>query len=169
MAHPFVELARKSIKSYIINNKVLETPSPLPDGMKEKAGVFVSLHKKDDLRGCVGTFSPTKENIAEEIIANAVSASTQDPRFSPVRADEIDDLDISVDILSPYEKIDNISCLDPKKYGVIVKSGWKKGLLLPDLEGVDTPEQQISICKRKGGIDEGEEIELFRFEVKRYH
>lgn len=169
MAHPYVELARKSIESCIKYDKVLEAPSPLPNDIKEKAGVFVSLHIGKELRGCIGTFAPTKENIAQEIIANAISASTQDPRFPPVELNEIDDLDISVDVLSPSIKIDNTEELDPKKYGVIVKSGWRRGLLLPDLEGVDTVNQQISICRQKAGISDNEPIELFKFEVKRYH
>ena len=112
---------------------------------------------------------PTQENIAQEIIKNAISAAVDDPRFSPVTASELGDLIISVDVLSPPEEISDISELDPKKYGVIVSSGYKKGLLLPDLEGVDTAEYQIDIAKRKAGIYPDEKVKLYRFEVKRYH
>lgn len=169
MAHPLVELARKTINTYIRDGIVIDQPAELTDEMKQKAGVFVSLHKDKELRGCIGTFAPTKENIAKEIIANAISAAVQDPRFPPLEEDELDSLDIGVDVLSPPEPVKSQSDLDAKKYGVIVKSGWKRGLLLPDLEGVDTPQQQIDICRRKGGIGEREPVELFRFVVKRYH
>ncbi|HCL89891.1 MAG TPA: AmmeMemoRadiSam system protein A, partial [Candidatus Atribacteria bacterium] len=121
-----------------------------------------------DLRGCIGTFMPTQENIAQEIIKNAISAAIDDPRFSPVTVSELEDLSISVDVLSAPEEVKDISQLDPKKYGVIVSSGYKKGLLLPDLEGVDTAEYQIDIAKRKAGIYPGEKVKLYRFEVKRF-
>jgi len=130
---------------------------------------FVSLKKKGNLRGCIGTFIPTQENIAQEIIKNAISAAVDDPRFSPVTISELGDLTISVDVLSPPEEISDISELDPKKYGVIVSSGYKKGLLLPDLEGVDTAEEQVDIARRKAGIYPDEKVKLYRFEVKRYH
>jgi uncharacterized protein (TIGR00296 family) len=112
---------------------------------------------------------PTQENIAREIIKNAISAAVDDPRFSPMNASELEDLSISVDVLTAPEEIKDISQLDPKKYGVIVSSGYKKGLLLPDLEGVDTAEYQIDIAKRKAGIYPGEKVKLYRFEVKRFH
>ena len=128
-----------------------------------------AVKKFGDLRGCIGTFMPTQENIAQEIIKNAISAAVDDPRFSLVISSELSDLTISVDVLSPPEEISDISELDPKKYGVIVSSGYKKGLLLPDLEGVDTAEYQIDIAKRKAGIYPGEKVKLYRFEVKRYH
>jgi len=112
---------------------------------------------------------PVRDSVCSEIIENAISAATADPRFSPVTVDELDDLNISVDILSIPEEVNDIDQLDPRKYGVIVSSGFKKGLLLPDLEGVDTAEYQIKIAKQKAGIFPGEEIKLLRFEVKRYH
>ncbi len=136
--------------------------------INQKAGVFVSLKKFGDLRGCIGTFMPTQENIAQEIIKNAISAAVDDPRFSPVTASEVEDLSISVDVLSAPEEVKDVSQLDPKKYGVIVSSGYKKGLLLPDLEGVDTAEYQIDIAKRKAGIYPDEKVKLYRFEVKRF-
>ncbi len=169
MEHPLVQLARKSIESYIRENRVIEPPKELTDEMRQRAGVFVSLHRKNALRGCIGTFLPTQENVAMEIIRNAISAATQDPRFSSVREDELDDMEISVDVLSAPEPVKDISELDAKKYGIIVSSGYKRGLLLPDLEGVDTPEQQIEICKQKAGILPFEPIQISKFVVKRYH
>jgi len=167
--HPLVELALKTIRTYVEEGKILEPPPILSDEMKKKAGVFVSIHKLNSLRGCIGTMSPTRGNVAKEIIANAISASTKDPRFPPVRADELNALEVSVDVLGTPEPIKDKSTLDAKKYGVIVISGGKRGLLLPDLDGVNTPDEQIAICKKKAWINEGEPIELERFTVHRYH
>ena len=166
----YVRLARETIENYVKYVKIISPSKDLPEEMiKQKAGVFVSLKKNGNLRGCIGTFMPTQENIAQEIIKNAISAAVDDPRFSSVTASELNDLTISVDILSSPEEISDISQLDPKKYGVIVSSGYKKGLLLPDLEGVDTIEEQVDIAKRKAGIYPGEKVKLYRFEVKRYY
>ncbi len=166
----YVRLARETIENYIKQGKIITPPLGLPEEMiNQKAGVFVSLKKKGNLRGCIGTFIPTQENIAQEIIKNAISAAVDDPRFSSVNVSELKDLSISVDVLSAPEEVKDISQLDPKKYGVIVSSGYKKGLLLPDLEGVDTVEYQMDIAKRKAGIYPGEKVKLYRFEVKRYH
>ena len=165
-----VRLARETIENYVKQGKIITPPKDLPEEMiNQKAGVFVSLKKFGDLRGCIGTFMPTQENIAQEIIKNAISAAIDDPRFPPVTVPELEDLSISVDVLSAPEEVKDVSQLDPKKYGVIVSSGYKKGLLLPDLEGVDTAEYQIDIAKRKAGIYPGEKVKLYRFEVKRYH
>ncbi len=165
----YVRLARETIENYVKQGKIITPPKDLPEEMiNQKAGVFVSLKKFGDLRGCIGTFMPTQENIAQEIIKNAISAAIDDPRFSPVTVSELEDLSISVDVLSAPEEVKDTSQLDPKKYGVIVSSGYKKGLLLPDLEGVDTAEYQIDIAKRKAGIYPGEKVKLYRFEVKRY-
>jgi AmmeMemoRadiSam system protein A len=166
----YVGLARETIENYVKQGKIITPPLGLPEEMiNQKAGIFVSLKKFGDLRGCIGTFMPTQENIAREIIKNAISAAVDDPRFSPMNASELEDLSISVDVLTAPEEIKDISQLDPKKYGVIVSSGYKKGLLLPDLEGVDTAEYQIDIAKRKAGIYPGEKVKLYRFEVKRFH
>jgi len=166
----YVKLARETIENYIKQGKIITPTLGLPEEMiNQKAGVFVSLKKFGDLRGCIGTFMPTQENIAQEIIKNAISAAVDDPRFSPVNVSELEDLSISVDVLSAPEEVKDISQLDPKKYGVIVSSGYKKGLLLPDLEGVDAVEYQIDIAKRKAGIYPGEKVKLYRFEVKRYY
>jgi AmmeMemoRadiSam system protein A len=169
MGDEFVELARSALTAWIVDRKKISPPDPLPKTMQEKAGVFVSLHIGEDLRGCIGTFRPTTQNIACEIIEMAIEASTQDPRFPPVRSAEIPKLDISVDVLGEPEPIDSMDKLDPKTYGVIVTSGFKRGLLLPDLEGVDTVEEQVSIAKRKAGIYGSEPVKLQRFRVTRHH
>ena len=165
--HPAVELAKKTVESYIRDGKVPQLREPTPE-MKEQAGVFVSIHKHGELRGCIGTFEPAKDNVAEEITTNAISSATRDPRFPPVTAPELDELEYSVDILTKPEPVADISQLDHKEYGVIVESGWKKGLLLPDLEGVDSVEEQITICRIKAGISVDEPIKLYRFQVRRY-
>ena len=144
-------------------------PGWVPDELlNRQAGAFVSIHKFGGLRGCIGTIAATQKNLAQEIINNAVSAVSKDPRFDPVTEDELKYLDINVDVLGDAEPIKSPAELDVKKYGVIVQSGYKRGLLLPDLDGVDTVEQQIDIARRKGGIAPDEKIELFRFEVVRH-
>ncbi|MDI3310281.1 MAG: AmmeMemoRadiSam system protein A [Thermoanaerobacterium sp.] len=165
----YVKLARESLEYYLKNNRIMSVPNGLPEEMiKTKAGVFVSLHKDGELRGCIGTIYPSKNNIAEEIIRNAVSAGTEDPRFYPVELDELDDIVYSVDVLTKPEPVKSKDELDAKKYGVIVKSGYKSGLLLPDLDGVDTVDQQISIALRKAGIAPDEKYTLERFQVVRH-
>ncbi|HWQ62190.1 MAG TPA: AmmeMemoRadiSam system protein A [Negativicutes bacterium] len=163
-----VALARTSLEHYLASRRYLDAPSGLPEELRGRAGVFVSLKKHGELRGCIGTFAPTQPDIATEIIRNAVSAGTHDPRFEPVAADELPGLDISVDILSAPERVDSLDVLDVKKYGVIVRHGGRSGLLLPDLSGVDTVEEQVGIAMRKAGIEPHEEIELYRFTVTRY-
>jgi len=167
--HKYVELAKKTMEEYIKAGKMPAFPEPLDDDMKEKRAVFVSIKKDGQLRGCIGTIEPCYDNLAEEIIQNAVSASTRDPRFPAITLNELDKLSISVDVLTLPEGINSMKELDPKKYGVIVQSGFKRGLLLPDLEGVDTVEYQVSIAMQKAGIYENEPVELYRFEVKRYY
>ncbi|MHB9002727.1 MAG: AmmeMemoRadiSam system protein A, partial [Coriobacteriia bacterium] len=132
-----------------------------------RAGVFVSLHRLGALRGCIGTILPVHENLAQEVVANAISAATGDPRFDPLTPGELVDLDIKVDVLRAPESC-TIDDLDPAVYGVIASSGFRRGLLLPDLEGVDTIEQQLAIACRKGGIVPGEPVELQRFQVDRH-
>jgi AmmeMemoRadiSam system protein B/AmmeMemoRadiSam system protein A len=165
---PPVKLARQAIESFVKEGKVVSPPEDPPLEMQGQAGVFVSLHRFGQLRGCIGTFEPTKENIAREIIFNAISSATRDPRFPPVTPGELESLDYSVDILTRPEPAAEKDQLNPKKYGVIVEYGSKKGLLLPDLEGVDSIDQQIDICRRKAGIMPGEPVKLSRFTVKRY-
>jgi AmmeMemoRadiSam system protein B/AmmeMemoRadiSam system protein A len=164
---PVARLAKETVETYIREGKTPQ-PEALTPEMKEKAGVFVSVHKLGGLRGCIGTFDPQCENVAEEIINNAVSSATRDPRFPPIAPDELEDLSYNVDVLTKPEPIASQDQLDPKKYGVIVESGFRRGLLLPDLEGVDTVDYQIEICRRKAGIAPDEPVKLYRFEVRRY-
>jgi AmmeMemoRadiSam system protein A len=162
-----IGLARKAVERYIQQGKIFR-PRKLTTEMKQRAGVFVSIKKHGELRGCIGTFVPTRTNVAEEIIVNAISSATQDPRFMPVEPSELDDLEYSVDILTEPEPVRSADELDPRKYGVIVECGYRRGLLLPDLAGVDKIEEQIEICRAKAGISAGEPIRLYRFRVKRF-
>ena len=167
---PYVQLARSSVEYYVRTGRPLPMPEDLPEELlTRKAGAFVSLHKFGELRGCIGTILPVRKNLAEEIIANGISACARDPRFSPVRPEELEWLEISVDVLSEPEVIPDASLLDVKRYGVICSCRGRKGLLLPDLEGVDTIEQQVSIACSKGGIDPNDDdLVLERFEVVRH-
>ena len=166
----YVKLARASAEYFVKNGKVMPLPDDMPPELLNiRAGAFVSVHKFGALRGCIGTIAATQDNLALEIIENTVSAVSKDPRFQPVTEDELKYLDINVDVLGEAEPIKSQAELDVKKYGVIVQSGYKRGLLLPDLDGVDTVEQQISIARRKGGIAPDEEVDLFRFEVVRHY
>lgn len=166
----YVRLARQTIEAYIGERKQISIPRDLPEEMYEsRAGVFVSLKEEGRLRGCIGTITPVQKNIAEEIIANAISASTKDPRFHPVQPDELDKLVYSVDVLGTPEAITSPDELDVKRYGVIVTKGRKRGLLLPNLDGVDTVEDQITIAKQKAGISTYDDaVQLERFEVVRH-
>ena len=167
---PHVKLAKKAVETYVREGRIIDVPPDVPEEFKRtRAGVFVSLKKDGDLRGCIGTIEPTQSNLAEEIIYNAISAAVRDPRFLPVEENELDDLTYSVDVLKPAEPVTDIRQLDPKRYGVIVECGSRRGLLLPDLEGVDTVEQQIEIARRKAFIRPDEPYKLYRFEVVRYH
>ena len=168
--HPLVRLAKKTVELYVREGKILQvSDEDLAPEMKGRAGVFVSLKIRGMLRGCIGTFLPMERDIAHEVVRNAISAATGDPRFTAVSIGELDTIEYSVDVLSPPEKVKDTSELDPCRYGVIVQSGGRRGLLLPDLEGVDTVEYQISIAMQKAGITPGTPVELSRFEVKRYH
>ncbi|MFW6151324.1 MAG: AmmeMemoRadiSam system protein A [Chloroflexota bacterium] len=165
--HPLVKLAKETVETYVREGRVPESYERSPE-MEERAGVFVSLHKHGQLRGCIGTFEPTRSNVAEEVIANAVNSATRDPRFPPVAPSELGELEYNVDVLTKPEPVDDASQLDAKRYGVIVECAPRRGLLLPDLEGVDTVERQIEICCLKAGIAPQEPVNLYRFEVKRY-
>jgi len=163
----YVELARRAVEEYVRHRRRLRPPEELPAELRRRAGVFVSLKKRGELRGCIGTFLPTEENLAEEIITNAIKSATMDFRFPPVSPSELAELEYSVDVLSPPEPT-TVEGLDPKKYGVIVESGGRRGLLLPDLEGVDTVEEQLEIARRKAGIAPDEPVQLYRFTVERH-
>jgi len=165
---PLVALAKEAVEEYVRFGRTSDVPTPVPPELATRAGAFVCLKSRGRLRGCIGTIEPTKPNLAAEVISNAVNSATEDPRFFPVAADELDDLEYTVDVLGHAERIDGPEQLDPAKYGVIVESGHKRGLLLPDLEGVDTVEEQVDIAMKKAGIFDGEPVTLYRFEVKRH-
>lgn len=167
---PWVRLARLSLETYVRTGRHLHTlPEGLPKEVTSKAaGAFVSLHAHGQLRGCIGTTAPTTASVAWEIVQNAVSAGTRDPRFPPVGEEELNQLEYSVDVLGEPEPIPSPTQLDVKKYGVIVSCGGRRGLLLPDLDGVDTVDQQIDIARQKGGINIREKYTLERFEVVRH-
>ncbi len=165
-----VNLTKKAVEVFVRNEETISLPKDLPSRVyQERKGVFVSLHTKNgSLRGCIGTFSPQQKNLGREIIHNAIAAATQDPRFPPVTANELDQLNFKVDILSTPKPVKQDFPLDPKKYGLIVKtSDGRKGLLLPDIEGVNTPQEQIEICKQKGGILSHELVSFQIFTVER--
>jgi AmmeMemoRadiSam system protein A len=166
---PHVRLALDSITAYIVRGETILPPDGCPPDLASPAAAFVSLKKYGELRGCIGTIEPVHPTLAHEIIHNAISASTRDPRFLPVEPEELELLMCSVDVLTKPEPVDDICCLHPAQYGVIVECGTRRGLLLPDLEGVDTVEDQISIACRKATIRPGEPVCLYRFEVKRYY
>ena len=168
--HPLVKLAKDTIELYVREGKVLAPrDKDLVPEMQGRAGVFVSLKVRGMLRGCIGTFEPCEPDVANEIVRNAISAATGDPRFTAVRPDELASLEYSVDVLTSPEPAKDFTGLDPRRYGVIVQAGRRRGLLLPDLEGVDTVEEQVGIATQKAGIAPGTPVTLFRFEVKRYH
>ena len=163
-----VQLARKSLAYYLEKGSLLPLPKEGAVELNKPAGVFVSLKKQGELRGCIGTFSPAQSSTAQEIIVNAVGAGTQDPRFWPVELNELAEITISVDVLDEPQKINSIAELDPQKYGVIVRNGRRSCLLLPMLAGIESVETQIAIAKQKAGIPETETVDLYRFTVARY-
>jgi len=162
-----VKVARETLEKHVKGEPLAEI-SGVPEEYRQRAGVFVSIKKRGNLRGCIGTIEPTKPSIVEEVVANAISAGIYDPRFQPVRQEELNDLEYSVDVLRPPEPVSGVNELDPEKYGVIVRAGRRSGLLLPNLEGVDTVEEQVSIARQKAGIGPDEPVQLERFEVIRY-
>ena len=170
--HSLVRLARRAIKAYVLEGQVIDEDESVAEYRTGQAGTFVSLHDaRGQLRGCIGTFVPSQPNIALEVIHNAISAATRDPRFPAISPRELAGLDIKVDVLSTPEPVDGPAELDPRRYGVIVHAtqGWhRRGLLLPDLDGVDTVDEQIRICRLKAGIGPEEPVELLRFEVVRH-
>lgn len=167
---PWVHLARTTLEHWVRHHERLALPSDLPaELLHSQAGAFCSLHEHDELRGCMGTTGPTQPNLALEIQANVVAAATRDPRFAPVTPDELPNLIYSVDVLGAPEPINNPSELDPTRWGVIVSTDdGRRGLLLPDLEGVNSPEEQLAIARRKGGIEPHEAVHIERFAVVRH-
>lgn len=169
MQNPYVRLAVQSYTHYLNTGKSLPLPQGLPEEMTgRRAGAFVTLHKGGRLRGCIGTISPTQGSLAEEIIQNAVSAAFHDPRFPRIKAEELPEITCSVDVLEAPEAIGDMRQLDVKEYGVIVSRGGRRGLLLPNLEGIDTAEEQVDIARQKAGIGPQEPFSLERFRVVRH-
>ncbi|MDD4170068.1 MAG: AmmeMemoRadiSam system protein A [Desulfotomaculaceae bacterium] len=162
-----VKVARDTLERHV-KGELRPVISTIPEEFGGRAGVFVSIKKHGNLRGCIGTIAPVRPNIVEEVVANAVSAGARDPRFHPVRPEELPDLEYSVDVLQLPEPVNRMDELDPKEYGVIVRSGHRSGLLLPNLEGVDTVDEQVSIARQKAGIGPNEPVQLERFKVVRY-
>lgn len=166
----YVQLARRTIEAYVRTGEMIPVPEGLPEEMyRKRAGVFVSIKEEGRLRGCIGTIQAAQPSLVQEIIENAVSACSRDPRFPAIGREELDKLSISVDVLGDTEKISSAEELDVKRYGVVVTRGYKRGLLLPNLDGVDTVEEQIAIAKRKAGIGENDGVKLERFEVVRHY
>lgn len=166
--HPYVALAVRSVRHYLEHGVPLPCPENLTEDLLQPKGAFVTIKNRGKLRGCIGELNPTHDNLAVEIIQNAVAAASRDPRFAPVSIDEIKNLTISIDVLTPLEKVNDVSQLDCKKFGLTVTSIDKQGVLLPDLEGVDTVAEQLRICLKKSRISENESYEIHRFEVERY-
>ncbi|MDI6603129.1 MAG: AmmeMemoRadiSam system protein A [Patescibacteria group bacterium] len=185
--NPYILLAKQAVENFIKEGKIIEPPRDLPEEfLNKRAGTFVTIEKDGELRGCIGTYLPTRVNIAEEIIRNAIAAATEDYRFEPIKIDELPKLSYTVYILSYPEPVKDLKELDPKKFGIIVKTGpltypnqdnvvfdgvvpYKTGLLLPDLDGVDTVEKQIAIACQKGGIDpQREKIFIYKFTVEKF-
>ena len=168
--HPLVQLASATIEAYVRDRRKLkpaDAPAPIEGG---PAGVFVTIHTAStgELRGCIGTISPTEDFVAQEVINNAIAAATRDPRFPPVRPAELDDLEIDVSVLYPPGRIDSPEQLDVKQYGVIVERGHRRGLLLPDIPGIDDVATQVRYARMKAGIGEKEKVDLYRFRVEKY-
>lgn len=168
---PLVRLARASLEAFVNDGRVVPVPADLPAEFREReAGAFVSLKKDGELRGCIGTIEPMRQSIAQEVIYNAISAGTADPRFDPVEPEELDDLVYSVDVLAVPEPISGLDELDQQRYGVIVIKGSRSGLLLPRLEGINSAREQYTIACQKAGLKPDEPgVKLERFEVVRYH
>ena len=166
-AELLIKAVRKAIKAIMEKDEEFEIKS-IPKSLLEKKGVFVTVYVNNELRGCIGTIEPVHENLAIEIRENGIAAATRDYRFSPVTVDELDEIQVSVDVLGEPEPVESIDELDPEIYGVIVVSGWKKGVLLPAIEGVDSIEEQLRIAKLKAGIYSSEPYEIYRFTVERY-
>ena len=168
--HPYVKLAIQAVRHFLLKGEILPCPDSLPNEMNRQLGTFVSIKKKinGELRGCIGTVSPNQDNLAKEIIQNAVNAATRDPRFIPIVINELDQFLFSVDVLTPLEFIDKPEQLNPKQYGLSIKYGKHQGILLPNLEGIDSVQRQIYLCLKKGNIKKNVDYQMYRFEVERY-
>lgn len=168
-AHLFIRLAYQAIETYLTSGQIMAPPRPLPPELEDQGAVFVSLHLADgQLRGCRGTTAPNQPNLAEAVIHTAIASATDDPRFPPMTAAELPGLQIKVDVLSPIEPVTDLSQLDEKIYGVLIQSGYRRALLLPDIPSVDSVPRQLELVRRKAGLSPTEPVEMYRFTVTRY-
>jgi len=170
-AHPLVRLAAEAIATFLSEQRVIEPPDILFVGMPDArvpAGVFVCLKRQGELRGCVGTTEPAHVTLAEEVIENAIGSATRDPRFPPIEWSELHELEISVDVLGPAEPVLDLSGLDHRRYGIILRSGTRHSVLLPDIEGINSVAEQVEVARKKAGLGMNDSVEIRRFEVKRY-
>ena len=171
-SHPLVRLAEQAITTYIRERYSIEPPEGLFVEMpaaRNRAGVFVSLKQHGQLRGCLGTTEPAHPTLAAEVIHNAVGAATRDPRFPPLEESELGGLLISVDVLGQSEPVQDLAALDPRRYGIIVRSGDRHSVLLPDIEGIESVDEQLATARQKAGLGADDPVDLFRFEVTRYY
>ncbi len=175
--HPYVQVAREAICQYVTTGKEIDPERNLTEiveknwlkeNLKKQAGTFVSLHLNGNLRGSIGTIMPAYQNLIDEIIQNAIAAATKDPRFPAIQPEELSDLSVKVDVLGEMEAVESTDDLDPEKYGVMVESSYKRGVLLPDLDGIDTVVKQLEIAKQKAGIRQDEDMTVYRFQVRRF-
>lgn len=167
--HPFIALAHQAIATYLKTGQIISPPAPLPDNMAQPNPLFVSLHAANGaLRGCRGTLSPTQSNLAEIIIQTAIASAVDDPRFAPMRPEELEGLDVKIDLLSPLEPVSDINELNERIYGVLIQAGQRRGLLLPDIPMVDSVPRQLDLVRRKAGLSPQEPAQLYRFTVTRY-
>jgi len=169
--HPLVKLAAEAIATYLSGQGVIDPPETLFAEMPEarmRAGVFVCLKREGELRGCVGTTEPAHVTLAVEVIQNAIGSATRDPRFAPVQESELDDLEISVDVLGPAELVLDLSGLDHRRYGIILQSVTRHSVLLPDIDGVNSVAEQMEVARKKAGLGADDPVEIRRFQVKRY-
>ena len=168
--NPYVLLAKEAVEKYVEERMIIAPTKDLPkEFFERKAGVFVTIEKDGRLRGCIGTYLPVRDNIGEEIIHNAIAAAVEDDRFGAIKKTELPHLSYIVYFLNKPEKVSDLAELDPKKFGIIVKAGRRSGLLLPDLEGVNTVAEQIAICCQKGGIMlKQDNVEIYKFTVEKH-
>jgi AmmeMemoRadiSam system protein A len=164
-------LARQTVEIFVREGKVITPPDVNDESpLHQPAACFVSIKTQHgDLRGCIGTIEPTYPSLAEELVANAISAATRDPRFPPITPAELPHLRFSVDVLSTPAAA-RLEDLDPNVYGVVVtdEADRQRGLLLPAIEGVETAAQQVAIAARKAGLRPDAALKLYRFRVKRF-
>lgn len=127
-----VEIARRAVARSVSGSGAGDVPA-IP-GLPPATGAFVTLKKRGELRGCIGTLE-CRRTLPEEVARVAVSAAREDPRFEPVRPSELADLDVEVSVLGPLERIDpqDPAAIEIGRHGLVVEQGWRRGLLLPQV------------------------------------